>query len=90
MKVLLILISFIPAQILKIIDGDTYKVLYHNKQVSVRLIGIDTPESHLNKKAYRDAWRSHRDVQEILRMGRTATEFVKTLMKPGQKSENEK
>ena len=81
---ILLILFFIPVQILKIIDGDTYKVLYHNKQISVRLIGIDTPESHLNKKAYRDARRSHKDVQEILRMGRAATEFVKTLVKPGQ------
>ena len=36
----------------KIVDGDTIKVIYQSKLESVRLIGIDTPESKINKRAY--------------------------------------
>jgi len=34
------------ATILKIIDGDTIKVFFNNKEETIRLIGIDTPETH--------------------------------------------
>ena len=43
----------------KIVDGDTINVLYHNKIENLRLIGIDAPESSLNKKAYKDAKECH-------------------------------
>lgn len=33
-------------KVVYVVDGDTFKILYHGKLTSVRLIGIDTPESH--------------------------------------------
>lgn len=33
-----------PAIVSRVIDGDTVKVFLHNETVTVRLIGIDTPE----------------------------------------------
>ncbi len=44
--------------VIRIVDGDTLKVRYWGKEESIRLIGIDTPESRVNKKAKRDAKRS--------------------------------
>ena len=50
---------------------------------SIRLIGIDTPESRVNKKTKRDAERSGQDVETIIAMGKRATEYVEGLVKPG-------
>lgn len=49
------------AIVLRVIDGDTLKAGYDHQKVNIRLIGIDTPESRANKKAYRDAKRSGKD-----------------------------
>ncbi len=72
-----------PVPVLKVGDGDTLKVLYHGQKESVRLIGIDTPESRANAKAKKDAVRSGQDVRTITAMGKQATRYVKTLVKPG-------
>ena len=61
----------------RIIDGDTLKVFYLSKEESIRLIGIDTPESRINKKTKRDAKRSGQDIEIIIAMGKRATEYVK-------------
>ena len=39
----------------RIVDGDTLKVFYLEGEESIRLIGIDTPESRVNKKTKKDA-----------------------------------
>ena len=69
----------------KITDGDTIKVNYKGNIESVRLIGIDTPESKRNKKAKKDAERTGQDLDTIIAMGKQATEYVKTLVKAGDK-----
>jgi micrococcal nuclease len=74
---------FSPAKILRVTDGDTLKVNYKGKEESVRLIGIDAPESKINKKARNDAQRSGEDLKTITAMGKEATKFVKSLVKPG-------
>lgn len=71
------------ATVLKIIDGDTIIVEYKGKKENVRLIGLDTPESHLNRKARKDAERNNADIRSIIRAGREATRFVQILLKPG-------
>ncbi|MGR3303848.1 MAG: thermonuclease family protein [Candidatus Scalindua sp.] len=45
----------------RIVDGDTLKIRYLSKEESIRLIGIDTPESRVNKKTKKDAERSGQD-----------------------------
>jgi micrococcal nuclease len=67
----------------RVIDGDTLKINYKGKEESVRLIGIDAPESRPNKKAKNDAQRSGEDLKTITAMGKEATNYVKTLVKPG-------
>ncbi len=71
------------ATVVRVIDGDTLKISYGDQEESIRLIGIDTPESQANKKAKRDAARTGDDIQLILSQGREATNYVKGLVKPG-------
>ena len=58
---LLIILSFAlslhaqeTVKILRVVDGDTLKINYKGKQESIRLIGIDAPESRVNPKAKRE------------------------------------
>ena len=49
----------------------------------IRLIGIDTPESRINKKTKKDAKRSGQDIKTIIAMGKRATAYVEGLVKRG-------
>ncbi len=69
--------------VVRIVDGDTLKVHYWGKEESIRLIGIDTPESRVNKKTKKDAKRSGQDIKTITAMGKRATEYVESLVKIG-------
>ncbi|MDD5207980.1 MAG: thermonuclease family protein [Elusimicrobiales bacterium] len=70
-------------KVLYVIDGDTIKVLMAGNKESIRLIGIDTPESKANKKARKDAARSGSDLKAIVGLGKAAAAFTKSLVKPG-------
>ena len=61
----------------RIVDGDT---LYCG-HMEIRLIGIDTPESHYNPHIRKQ--RSLGDVKTIIAMGKRATKFVKRICPPG-------
>ncbi len=67
--------------VIRVVDGDTLKVRYWEKEESIRLIGIDTPESRVNKKAKRDAERSGQDIRTITTIGKSATRYVEGLVK---------
>ncbi len=67
--------------VVRVVDGDTLKVRYWGKEESIRLIGIDTPESRVNKKAKRDAKRSGQDIKTIITIGKSATRYVEGLVK---------
>jgi micrococcal nuclease len=71
------------AKVLYVTDGDTLKVMYKGKKQSIRLIGIDAPESRKNSKAFRDSARGSRDINAIISQGRTAKKYVKSLVKKG-------
>ena len=71
------------AKVLNVIDGDTLKVSYHGRKESIRLIGIDAPESWKNRKAYKDSKRSSKDINAITSQGRLAKNYVKSLVKKG-------
>jgi len=75
--------AYEKAKVLSIVDGDTVKVIYHRKEESIRLIGIDTPETRPNKKAIKDAQRAKSDIETITSQGREAKNVVKGLVKPG-------
>jgi micrococcal nuclease len=67
----------------RIVDGDTLKISYNGQKESVRLIGIDTPESRVNKKTKKDAKRSGQDIETIIALGKRATAYVESLIKAG-------
>jgi micrococcal nuclease len=73
-----------PDIILKVVDGDTLKIEHQGRIESIRLIGIDTPESRVNQKAKKDAARNQEDIKKIIGLGQEATRYVKRLVKPGE------
>ncbi len=74
-----------PCTVVRVVDGDTFHCrLSSGENVRVRLIGVDTPESSDNPKARRDAERSGKSVEEIIRMGKASTEFTKRLLPEGE------
>ncbi len=74
-----------PCRVVKVIDGDTFTcTLKNGEEVKVRLIGVDTPESRSSRKLERDIQKSGMQREEILRMGKTATEFTRRLLPNGE------
>ncbi len=67
----------------RIIDGDILQALYGEREKRIRLIGIDTPESRINKNAKRDANMSEQDIKTIIEMGRKSKKYVDGLVKRG-------
>ncbi len=73
------------ARVLYVIDGDTLKIMYEGKKRSIRLIGIDAPESKKNSKAFKDSARTSRDIDAIVSQGKAARKYVKGLVKKGDR-----
>jgi micrococcal nuclease len=69
--------------VLSIVDGDTLWIEHNGFYESIRLIGIDTPESRINPKAIKDAERSKEDIKIMIKLGKEATQYVRSLVKPG-------
>lgn len=77
--------AYETAKVIRVIDGDTLKVEFQGKQESIRLIGIDTPESRINNKARHDSQKSGEDIRVITEMGKKATDFTKSLVQKGDR-----
>ncbi len=60
-------------EVTKIVDGDTIKIIYQNKTISVRMIGIDTPESYKYRTGYIECY------------GKEASDAAKHLIKVGSR-----
>jgi micrococcal nuclease len=73
----------LPAQVVSITDGDTIVVDLQGHKERVRLIGIDAPECRPNPKAQKDSIRTGDDIRTITEMGKRATRYVKTVIRPG-------
>jgi len=71
------------ATVLSVSDGDTVVVRMENGRERVRLIGIDTPESHPNQRAKKFAARDHKDIRSIIEQGKAAAQFTETLLPRG-------
>ena len=57
--------SVTKVKVKRVVDGDTIKVMYQGKEESVRLIGVDTPES------------VHPDASKNTEFGKISSEFTK-------------
>jgi len=68
----------IPCEVQRVIDGDTFVCSGY----TIRLIGIDTPESRPNQRAKRQA-RSLGDLKTVLELGKKAKKFTQSLIPPG-------
>ncbi|MBE2278943.1 MAG: thermonuclease family protein [Ignavibacteriaceae bacterium] len=69
----------------KIVDGDTFRMIYGGEDISVRLIGIDTPESRSNERAVNQATAQNTTVEEITKMGKRSAQFLRKLLPIGTK-----
>jgi len=67
----------------RIIDGDVIQIIYGGVEKRVRLIGIDAPESRIDRKALKDAGMSDHDIDAIVEMGAKAKAYVNSLIKRG-------
>jgi len=75
--------AYNAAIVVRVVDGDTLKIEMNGHEEAVRLIGIDTPESKINKKAKKDAVKTNHDIETITAMGREAARYVRTLIRKG-------
>ncbi len=74
------------ATILRVVDGVTYRVEYKGEEESLRLIGVSTPDSRVNRRAMREAQKTGEDMRAIdslIAQGRETMKFVRTLVKRG-------
>ncbi len=87
---------FVKAKVVRVVDGDTIvvsvpKTTFNNRKTlknlkfTVRLIGIDTPESKPNRRAQLQSRESHRDIQTIIQLGKEAKRFTESLLITGKK-----
>ena len=75
--------NLIEAQVISVTDGDTLNLFIGREKVTVRLIGVDTPEFHESQKLHRDAQRTGNDEKTIIELGAKASSFAKSLVKKG-------
>lgn len=68
----------------KIIDADTFKCKFENDDKSVRLIGIDAPESRNNSKTKKDSLNKGITIETILKMGELSKDFVRSKLQLGE------
>ncbi|HSA07642.1 MAG TPA: thermonuclease family protein [Candidatus Gastranaerophilales bacterium] len=73
------------AVVKRVVDGDTIKVEYQDKLESVRLIGIDTPESRINKRTHLQTREYNQDAVTIVELGKKAKNYTNSLVKAGDK-----
>ena len=73
----------LPAEVVSITDGDTIKVLFQGETNSVRLLGIDCPETRHTKKQAEQAEHWGIPVERVAEIGKMGTDRVEELIQPG-------
>ena len=68
----------------KIEDGDTLVLSIEGESVRVQLLGIDAPEDSHNPKFKSDLSKTEIDAEELLLLGKAATEHMQALVKEGE------
>lgn len=81
--------TYNKATVVQVVDGDTLRIEMDGQEEAVRLIGIDTPESKINKKAKKDSIKTNYDIETITAMGKEAARYVRTLVRKGDTVEIE-
>lgn len=71
------------ATVVDVTDGDTLFIEYNGKKESINLIGIDAPESVMNRKAEIDSRMAGESLLEVTSKGIDAKRFVEKLVKKG-------
>jgi micrococcal nuclease len=71
------------ATVVNVADGDTLTIDYNGKSEPIRLIGIDAPESTMNRKAETDAVRTGESLLTITSKGIDAKRFAERIVKKG-------
>jgi len=61
----------------KIVDGDTIKLEFDGIQKSIRLIGIDSFETHSSQKAKAQAYDYGITLEEVISRGKRAKTYIK-------------
>jgi endonuclease YncB( thermonuclease family) len=92
LPILILLVSFTafagtPARISKISDGDTFHILQDGKDITLRLIWIDTPEKFNSKKLEKDAYKCGVDKSRMIKLGNLATSYAKQYFKDSKNIE---
>jgi micrococcal nuclease len=71
------------ATLVEVTDGDTLTIEYNGKRETINLIGIDAPESVMNRKAEIDSRQTGESLLEITSKGIDAKRFVERIVKKG-------
>lgn len=66
-------------------DGDTLVLSIAGESVRVQLLGIDAPEDTDNPKFKSDLSKTQIDAEELVLLGKAATDHMGTLVKQGEK-----
>lgn len=72
------------AESIRTIDGDTVEAFYNNSSVTVRFLGVDTPETHVENDPEEFGLEDTEENRECLRYwSERSTEFVENFTGPG-------
>jgi len=78
------------AELVRVIDGDTIKVNIHDRNESVRFIGMDTPEIHGGNNPLHFGLEDTPETEQCLYIwAEKSTSYVKQEVSPGDKIELE-
>lgn len=67
----------------RVIEGDTIQALYGGVEKRIRLLGIDAPETRVNRQAKKDENMSEYNIKTIIEMGKQSKAYVNSLVKRG-------
>ena len=71
------------ATVIDVVDGDTLIIEYSNRKESINLVGIDAPESVMNRKAEIDSRSTGESLLTITSKGIDAKRFVEKIVNKG-------
>lgn len=63
--------------VVKVIDGDTFYANCNNVYTKIRMVEIDSYESRLNNRAYKQAWQQKLTPEQIVGRGKKASSIAK-------------